>query len=187
MREQAPVPAKRALRLRTWMLVIAAIALVLAVVPKPLLSLLLFFLVIAGIASAAAALLHLRLRVEWLTAYAWLTAFYPFITLGAFYGAWLAAWRELGHVPRVSTDDPKNIGGAFPAFEAAAWLTLAGILPVACAAFPLLTLRIYEWMTRRPAAVAAATGLASVGAVGWGMTFLVWACDPGWVFAWFFD
>ena len=42
----------------------------------------------------------------------WLIAFlYPLILMGSLYGTWLAAWWQLGHMPRPNVDDPKSVGG----------------------------------------------------------------------------
>ena len=42
----------------------------------------------------------------------WLVAYlYPLMVMGSLYGTWLAAWWQLGHMPRPNVDDPKSIGG----------------------------------------------------------------------------
>jgi hypothetical protein len=41
---------------------------------------------------------------------------YPLVLVGSFYGTWLIAWCELGHMPIPSVDDPNSIGGVTSVF-----------------------------------------------------------------------
>lgn len=52
------------------------------------------------------------LSVRPLTVVTNLAIFYPVLTVGALYTEWLLAWAILGHQPRVSLDDPKDIPGS---------------------------------------------------------------------------
>jgi hypothetical protein len=41
---------------------------------------------------------------------AWIMASYPMVVLAALYATWIVGWAALGHPPRPSLDDPKQIG-----------------------------------------------------------------------------
>jgi hypothetical protein len=44
-----------------------------------------------------------------LRASAWVCSLYPLLILGSVYATWLTAWFILGHQPRISLDNPKDI------------------------------------------------------------------------------
>jgi hypothetical protein len=48
-------------------------------------------------------------RGQRLRALYWVGNSYPFVVLLSFYVTWIAAWFALGHPPRPSLDDPKDI------------------------------------------------------------------------------
>lgn len=181
--DPSPNPG-RTFRLRSLMLVIAGVAGVLAITPRAYLPIVAIFAVVA---TVAATVIRLTTGARWLTAYAWVTALYPLFAIGLVYICWFAAWYELGHVPRPSLDDPKDIDGlAAPAYLAAA-IGLHALGAAFFTAVPLCLVRAYAWMTIRPRRHWAATVLMLAGITAWALAFVLSSIDPGGVLFWFFD
>jgi hypothetical protein len=59
--------------------------------------------------------------------YLYLAWSYPLLPLIALYATWLTGWIVLGHAPRPSLDDPKDIGGPFPVAYVIAGLLLVSL------------------------------------------------------------
>src|SRR5215218_1910999 len=72
-------------------------------------------------------------RSRVLAFFANVTLAYPLLLISALYGEWLLAWHALGHVPRASLDDPKDVEGS-SWMHLPAGLLLMGFVPAAVAA-----------------------------------------------------
>ena len=79
------------------------------------------------------------LPVRPLTVVTDLTVIYPLLFLGALYAEWLLAWAVLGHQPRVSLDDPKDIPGS-NWLGLLVMLLMVGYWPVGCVSALLIGL-----------------------------------------------
>ena len=107
---------------------------------------------------------------------------WPVLVVVLLYGEWLIATWSLGHVPRPSMDDPKDIAGS-------SWmgpitgLAILGAVPAALAALVLNTIAIelHQPTIRR--------GLLRLGAVmmSWAVLVALVYWDPGHVLMWWFD
>src|SRR5262245_46837926 len=61
-----------------------------------------------------------------LTKDVFLASAYPLAFIFCLHSAWVAAWLELGHPPRPSLDDPKDLGLGVLVFHLATWLLMFG-------------------------------------------------------------
>ena len=171
-------------RLGSLMLVIAGVAGVLAITPRPYFPIVAIF---AGVATAAASVIRLASGARWLTAYSWVTALYPLYAIGMVYSCWFAAWYELGHMPRPSLDDPKDVEGiAAPAYRAAV-IGLQGLFPAMIAGPPLAAMRLLAWGMERPRPKWAAAALMLGGLAAWAFLLGISMSGPSGVLMWFFD
>ena len=107
---------------------------------------------------------------------------FPVFALGLLYADWLVSWLVLGHAPRPSIDDPKDIGCVNWMYPITA-VGIFGLLPVM---FGALTLNAYYVGSARLGWFRFAARIATVlaifiGAVAW----LRW--DPGRVAHWWGD
>jgi hypothetical protein len=118
---------------------------------------------------------------KWLTVLRRTALTFPVLTLLALYGQWFLSWAVLGHPPRPSLDDPKDITGAN-------WMhPITGILlmtyfPAGVMAFALNVAHtvFHQPMRRR--------------ILSWTVFFVLWLGaiallirDPGKVLYWWFD
>ncbi len=110
------------------------------------------------------------------------TAAYPLLMLNLLYGQWLLSWWVLGHRPRPSLDDPKNVFGVnwLHIITAAA---LVGFVPAGCGALVLNTLYV---VGRRLGLLCLLVRLTVVVAI-WSGSFLLLDRDPGRVLYWWLD
>jgi len=120
-------------------------------------------------------------RRRWLDVLANATALYPLLVCAALYGFWCTAWWHLGHPPRPSLDDPKDLAGTAWLHELSE-LLLAGLLPGFLALVVVQVARVLRdhrqpWRALRRAAV---------GCAGWVGAFVLLDADPGDVLLWFF-
>jgi hypothetical protein len=109
----------------------------------------------------------------------WVLAFYPCFVVLWLYVVWFNGWVALGHPPRSSLDDPKDIpqiqltyflmGMLFYCFP----FFLFSALGLAVFRSPR---RVWPWLGRL---------LLVPSAYGWSYAILRW--DPFWVLDWFFD
>jgi hypothetical protein len=121
-------------------------------------------------------------RTRWLDVLANATALYPLLVCAAVYGFWCTAWWQLGHPPRPSLDDPKDVAGTAWLHELSE-LFLAGLLPgflTLVVVQVARTLRDHRerWRALGRAAMACAVWFGA----GWLLTK-----DPGDVLLWYFD
>jgi hypothetical protein len=107
---------------------------------------------------------------------------YPLLFLALLYAQWLSSWVILGHVPRPSIDDPKDVAGA----SWMHWVTaiaLAGLLPMLFGALVLNAIHgaaaSCRWLLRIGRLIAVLT--VFVGVIAW----IRW--DPGRVVYWWLD
>jgi hypothetical protein len=121
-------------------------------------------------------------RRRWLDVLANATAFYPLLVCASLYGFWCTAWWQLGHPPRPSWDDPKDVAGTAWLHELSE-LLLAGLLPGFLALVVVQVARVLR-DHRQPWR---ALGRAAVGCAVWAGAFVLLAADPGDVLLWFFD
>jgi len=120
-------------------------------------------------------------RTRWLDVLANAAALYPLLVCAAVYGFWCTAWWQLGHPPRPSLDDPKDVAGT-------AWLHelsemfLAGLLPGFLALIVVQVARMLR-DRRQPWR---AMGRAALGCTVWAAACVLLDEDPGDVLLWFF-
>ncbi len=110
------------------------------------------------------------------------TAAYPLLLLAAIYGQWLLSWLMLGHQPRPSIDDPKDIVGA-SWMSSVTGLALVNFVPASCAAAVLNTMHFCSHENpglRSSLRIVAILGL-------WVGAFLLLRADPGSVWSWWID
>jgi hypothetical protein len=111
-----------------------------------------------------------------------LAVVYPVLAVSALYAEWLVAWAVLGHQPRVSLDDPKDIPGS-------AWLglvtflALLGLFPAGCAAMVLTVLHAMSAERRGRRLVVQILGLLTL----WPGAFALIRWDPLRVMEWWID
>jgi hypothetical protein len=86
--------------------------------------------------SVAGSVLDAPSALKWACLLAW---FYPVSLVAAIYGTWMVAFFELGHIPRPSLDDPRQLGTALHIPYAIAGLLLTAF-PVAAVAGVILQL-----------------------------------------------
>lgn len=111
-----------------------------------------------------------------------LTTAYPLLLFGCLYGQWLLSWWMLGHQPRPSLDDPKDIAGA----SWMGWMTGCAILGWMPAFFAAAVLQTVRGLRERRPGPNAALRLGLVFALGLGTLALLRA-DPGRVVSWWLD
>jgi hypothetical protein len=121
-------------------------------------------------------------RTRWLDVLANAPALYPLLVCASLYGFWCMAWWQLGHPPRPSLDDPKDVAGTAWLHELSE-LLLAGVLPGFLALVVVQVARVLR-DHRQPWR---AVGRAAVGCAGWVGAVGLLATDPGNVLLWFFD
>jgi hypothetical protein len=107
---------------------------------------------------------------------------WPVLVVALLYGEWLLATWSLGHIPRPSIDDPKDIAGSN-------WLhvfTVLAILGALPAALLALGLNIVVIRATRPNLL---RSLIRVGAVlvSWAVLVCLVKWDPGAVLYWWVD
>jgi hypothetical protein len=120
-----------------------------------------------------------------LAGWAWSMALVPTATVVSLYGCWIVAWTALGHPPRSSLDDPKDIDAITGIFVATHLLFFW--IPLSFLGFPVLTL--VETMTgfERPGRVRAIFRGFAFRMVAWILAFLFLSWDPLHVLVWFWD
>jgi hypothetical protein len=112
---------------------------------------------------------------------------YPLLPLLALYATWLAGWAMLGHRPRPSLDDPKDIGGAVDAFYLVAALLLF-TFPIGCAVVAAMGIPVTIWYVRsRTESWRRAVLLALVLAGIYAACLLLLKWDPLQVLYWYMD
>lgn len=118
-------------------------------------------------------------------AIAWGVAFlYPLIAVGWVYFCWGLGWYLLGHWPRPSIDDPKDIGGAMDYVYSIGLLLVVFVPPMSIGGLVLaIFCPIRSLRERRFGRVMIAIANALMSYCVWQLATL----DPGSVFAWFFD
>lgn len=107
---------------------------------------------------------------------------WPLLVVVLLYGEWLLATWSLGHVPRPSADDPKNIAGSN-------WMhlfTLIAIVGAVPAALLALVLSVIEIWIKRPGMVRVLDLIAAL-LVSWAVLVLLVKWDPGRVLYWWMD
>lgn len=117
-----------------------------------------------------------------LTVVARVTLLFPLLFLSSLYGEWLLASFVLGHPPRPSIDDPKDV----PLASIAHWGVMIGfvaMLPICLAA---LFLNTWDASARKLGeGVAAARAVLILGLLVGTFAWLWW--DPGRVAYWWMD
>jgi len=109
--------------------------------------------------------------------------FLPLLVAAPLYGEWLLATWSLGHPPRPSLDDPKDIVGSNWMHGITA-LAILGALPAACAA---LALNVLEACFNRSSGPRAVVARMSVVIISWLALLALLRWDPGAVVYWWFD
>lgn len=107
---------------------------------------------------------------------------YPLLALTVIYGEWLIAWMVLGHAPRPSLDDPKNVAVS-GLLHLVSGVLIMGLVPGACAALLLMPLDIAVHRRRAVAAFQRTLVLFAPWVVV--LTLLRW--DPWKVMYWWLD
>ena len=113
---------------------------------------------------------------------AFLSLLLPLIVLASLYGEWLLATWSLGHVPRPSLDDPKDIAGS-SWMHIITGLAIMGAVPAGLLEF---VLNVVEIAVNRPTLVRGVARMAVV-IVSWVALFVLLRWDPGAVLYWWFD
>ena len=106
----------------------------------------------------------------------------PVVAVALLYGEWLLSWAVLGHVPRPSLDDPKDVAIAHWLMLPTA-LALVGFVPAAAAAALAHVGAAIE--QGRSLAHGVARGLGALALAG--LVVLLFRWDPGGVVYWWFD
>lgn len=116
----------------------------------------------------------------------WIVAYlYPVFVLSAFYGIWLCAWVELGHMPRPYRDDPKGIGGIVEiAYFAPAILIMVGPLLTPLGFFASFFLPCGK---KNSLIITIRFMFALLYVAFCFFAFKLIQADPGGVFSWYFD
>ena len=107
---------------------------------------------------------------------------YPLLLCFALYCEWFVAWHTLGHAPRPSLDDPKDIVETWLLHRATEVL-LMGFLPAAAAAF---VLAVADSITRRRGTRRLVQRIAMILLL-WGLVIALVRWDSGQVLSWWFD
>ena len=111
-----------------------------------------------------------------------LVVVYPVVVVAAFYAEWLYAWLVLGHQPRPSIDDPKDV-------PSSGWLSvlviilLLGLLPAAVTALWLIAIHAMDSDGQSRRLRAQMIGLVTL----WPALVLWPRWDPCRVLEWWFD
>jgi len=106
---------------------------------------------------------------------------YPLVAVGVLYVEWVVAWVVLGHPPRVSIDDPKEIP-ELSWLNLVTTLALLVLIPAGCAAIVLVGLHAI-YAERRHRLVAQVVGLLTL----WPGAFVLLRWDPLRVMEWWID
>lgn len=109
------------------------------------------------------------------------TLLYPLFVGIVLYGEWFVAWLVLGHPPRPSLDDPKDIVGS-SLIHNITLLALAGMLPVALAALVLNVMVAIKRLSIGRSAMRLVVLITL-----WLAMFTLLRWDPGQVVYWWFD
>ncbi len=107
---------------------------------------------------------------------------YPVIFLAVLHGQWLLSWAVLGHMPRVSIDDPQDIDGA-SWMQSVTLVAMCGVLPVAACALVLNVWHVADARRGWAAMLGRVVALAA-------FLFAAFACmrwDPWRVAEWWID
>ena len=107
---------------------------------------------------------------------------FPLVFLALLYGEWLLAWFVLGHAPRPSIDDPKDIPFASSA-HVVTLIALVGLLPIGLGA---ICWNIWFVVAARYSPPRLLGRMAAVVAL-FGGTIMLLRLDPGRVVYWWFD
>jgi hypothetical protein len=107
---------------------------------------------------------------------------WPALVVVLLYGEWLLATWSLGHLPRPSADDPKNIAGS----NLVHFFTLAAILGAIPAALLAPVLSAIEIFVNRPTIARALVRVVAVIA-SWAVLAMLFKWDPGRVLYWWMD
>jgi hypothetical protein len=113
---------------------------------------------------------------------AFVSLFLPLVVVGSLYGEWLLAWWSLGHAPRPSLDDPKDIAGSSWMYGITG-VALVGAVHMALAA---LALHVADIAVNRPSISRSVVRIAVVVASWVALFALLW-WDPGRVGSWWID
>lgn len=112
---------------------------------------------------------------------------YPLALLACLYATWAAARLALGHWPRASLDDPKDVGGLTPAFYLATGLLMIAMLPALGATFMAVVAAAVSEVARRPRSWRRVAWAVAVPAAGWAAGVWLLRLDPAGVLYWFMD
>ena len=110
----------------------------------------------------------------------WFVWTFPLLPVSSLYCTWLVAWLSLGRIPRVSLDDPKNIGIAVDILYLLTALLFL-MLPLAATIGPLAQLTVGSRKRRTRVYYVAISIAVSVSAI----VFLRF--DPFGVLNWYID
>lgn len=110
------------------------------------------------------------------------TAAYPLFVFAALYTQWLLSWWVLGHQPRPSLDDPKDIDGASWMSSVTA-LAFVNAVPALCAAAVLNTL---HFLRQPDPGLRISLRILGIVALWLGVLLLL-RSDPGHVVSWWLD
>jgi hypothetical protein len=103
------------------------------------------------------------------------------------HSAWVAAWLELGHPPRPSLDDPKDLGLGVLVFLIATWLLIWGT-PLGAMVSALVLIRAtIRRATESPVSADEISTLVGVTAGSWFLALAIVYGRFSEVFEWFAD
>jgi hypothetical protein len=118
---------------------------------------------------------------------AFLASAYPLAFMLCLHAAWVAAWLELGHPPRPSLDDPKDLGMGVLVFFIATWLLILGTPLGAMVSALVLIGAIIRRATESPVRANQIVTLIGVTAGSWFLAFAIFYGRCSEVFEWFAD
>jgi hypothetical protein len=124
---------------------------------------------------------------SWISVGAWTSGAYPLLFVVSLHATWLAAWRQLGHRPRIYTDDPKFIGPPIDFLHRLKWELLAGWLPffVLCCSFALYG--FWASVLRGKKSVIGGLPTSAAPLASWFLALLLCQSDPLLIVYWFMD
>jgi hypothetical protein len=118
-------------------------------------------------------------------AFGWsLAFFYPVIAASSVYFYWIVAWFLLGHRPRPSVDDPKEVGWAIGYVYNIVLILVVLLPPMSVGGLALAILCPFRSLRERR------FGRVMIVVANALLAFSVWklaTLDPGQVFEWFID